>query len=165
VGRNSEFVASGSDCGSIFIWETGTGTLVNILEEADNYVLNAIAPHPSGAPVLASSGIEHVVKLWSPDWSSPRFERESERVAAILARNQSPAAASSIGLPDPFELLGIDMDAALLRLLFGIQPYHSDDEPGFNSDGESGYTSQGEPGFDPYDPNNYDPYGGPYEDY
>ena len=175
VGQNSEFVASGSDCGSMFIWETKTGTLVNILEEADNYVLNAIAAHPSGAPVLASSGIEHVVKLWSPDWSSLRFDRNSERVATILARNQSPATTSSFGLPDPFELLGIDMDAALLQLLFGIQQYrsddeayrsddeaiHSDDEPfyridrepshrsdrvqAYDSDGEPLYGSDGEP--------------------
>ena len=32
LGQQDEFVASGSDCGSLFIWERNTGKLAMLLE-------------------------------------------------------------------------------------------------------------------------------------
>ncbi|XP_031382206.1 DDB1- and CUL4-associated factor 8-like isoform X2 [Punica granatum] len=65
-GPKCEYVVSGSDCGRAFIWNRG-GKLVRVME-ADMHVVNCIEPHPHTA-VLASSGIEHDIKVWTPDAS------------------------------------------------------------------------------------------------
>ncbi|XP_018422515.1 PREDICTED: DDB1- and CUL4-associated factor 6 isoform X2 [Nanorana parkeri] len=61
-GKN--FVISGSDCGHIFIWDRHTAEHLMLLE-ADNHVVNCVQPHPYD-PILASSGIDYNVKVWSP---------------------------------------------------------------------------------------------------
>lgn len=63
-GPKCEYVVSGSDCGRIFIWKKKTGKLVRLME-ADKHVVNCIEPHPF-TPVLASSGIENDIKIWTP---------------------------------------------------------------------------------------------------
>uniref|UniRef100_A0A1J3JYK1 DDB1-and CUL4-associated factor 8 n=1 Tax=Noccaea caerulescens TaxID=107243 RepID=A0A1J3JYK1_NOCCA len=62
-GPRSEYVVSGSDCGRIFIWRKKSGELVRVME-ADRHVVNCIVPHPH-IPVLASSGIESDIKIWT----------------------------------------------------------------------------------------------------
>uniref|UniRef100_A0AC35GUW8 WD and tetratricopeptide repeats protein 1 n=1 Tax=Panagrolaimus sp. PS1159 TaxID=55785 RepID=A0AC35GUW8_9BILA len=64
LGGNDEFIVAGSDCGHMFIWDSGNGNIVKLLK-ADNKILNCAAPHPT-APLIASSGIENVIKFWSP---------------------------------------------------------------------------------------------------
>ncbi|KAM4795849.1 DDB1- and CUL4-associated factor 6 [Rhinophrynus dorsalis] len=61
-GKN--FVMSGSDCGHIFIWDRHTADHLMLLE-ADNHVVNCLQPHPFD-PILASSGIDYNIKIWSP---------------------------------------------------------------------------------------------------
>ncbi|KAG8451111.1 hypothetical protein GDO86_003397 [Hymenochirus boettgeri] len=61
-GKN--FVMSGSDCGHIFIWDRHTADHLMLLE-ADNHVVNCLQPHPYD-PILASSGIDYNIKIWSP---------------------------------------------------------------------------------------------------
>ncbi|XP_041436882.1 uncharacterized protein LOC431965 isoform X6 [Xenopus laevis] len=61
-GKN--FVMSGSDCGHIFIWNRHTADHLMLLE-ADNHVVNCLQPHPYD-PILASSGIDYNIKIWSP---------------------------------------------------------------------------------------------------
>ncbi|XP_012819671.1 DDB1- and CUL4-associated factor 6 isoform X3 [Xenopus tropicalis] len=61
-GKN--FVMSGSDCGHIFIWDRHTANHLMLLE-ADNHVVNCLQPHPYD-PILASSGIDYNIKIWSP---------------------------------------------------------------------------------------------------
>ncbi|XP_075051708.1 DDB1- and CUL4-associated factor 6 isoform X5 [Mixophyes fleayi] len=61
-GKN--FVMSGSDCGHIFIWDRYTTEHLMLLE-ADNHVVNCLQPHPYD-PILASSGIDYNIKIWSP---------------------------------------------------------------------------------------------------
>ncbi|XP_073431674.1 DDB1- and CUL4-associated factor 6 isoform X4 [Dendrobates tinctorius] len=61
-GKN--FVISGSDCGHIFIWDRHTTEHLMLLE-ADNHVVNCLQPHPYD-PILASSGIDYNIKIWSP---------------------------------------------------------------------------------------------------
>ncbi|KAI4318567.1 hypothetical protein MLD38_032253 [Melastoma candidum] len=63
-GPKCEYVVSGSDCGRIFIWNKKDGKLLRVME-ADMHVVNCIEAHPH-APVLASSGIEHDIKVWTP---------------------------------------------------------------------------------------------------
>ncbi|XP_058090863.1 uncharacterized protein LOC131237204 isoform X2 [Magnolia sinica] len=63
-GPNCEYVVSGSDCGRIFIWRKRGGDLLRVME-ADKHVVNCIEPHPH-VPMLASSGIENDIKIWTP---------------------------------------------------------------------------------------------------
>lgn len=59
-----DFILSGSDCGRIFIWSKDTAELVMLLE-GDRHVVNCVQPHPYD-PILATSGIDYDVKLWTP---------------------------------------------------------------------------------------------------
>lgn len=68
-GPNCEYVVSGSDCGRIFIWRKKDGELLRAME-ADRHVVNCIEPHPH-ATVIASSGIEYDIKLWTPNAIEP----------------------------------------------------------------------------------------------
>ncbi|XP_050887221.1 uncharacterized protein LOC127092404 isoform X2 [Lathyrus oleraceus] len=63
-GPNCEYVVSGSDCGRIFTWKKKGGQLIRVME-ADKHVVNCIESHPH-TTVLASSGIEHDIKIWTP---------------------------------------------------------------------------------------------------
>lgn len=69
----NNFVMSGSDCGHIFIWDRHTAEHLMLLE-ADNHVVNCLQPHPYD-PILASSGIDYDIKIWSPLEESPSFNR------------------------------------------------------------------------------------------
>lgn len=80
-GLDDEYVVSGSDCGNVFIWDRKTSDLVNILS-GDSDVVNVVQGtisdcdilivelirlgHPY-EPMLAVSGIENTIKIFSPD--------------------------------------------------------------------------------------------------
>lgn len=69
VGLRGEFVASGSDGGHFFIWDTRSRD-INVkhplfMGYSDTAVVNCIAQHPK-LPLLAVSGIDHDIKLWEP---------------------------------------------------------------------------------------------------
>ncbi|KAK1261274.1 hypothetical protein QJS04_geneDACA001290 [Acorus gramineus] len=68
-GPNCEYVVSGSDCGNIFIWEKRGGELLRVME-ADRRVVNSIESHPH-TTLLASSGIENNIKIWTPNAREP----------------------------------------------------------------------------------------------
>ena len=80
-GRESQYVMSGSDCGRIFIWETSTGRLVQLLQ-GDRHVVNVLEPHPLEPLTFATSGIEDSIKLWGPrsEESTVPSEEEMKRV-------------------------------------------------------------------------------------
>lgn len=91
-GPKSEFVVSGSDCGHVFLWDKETEEIIQYLAGDDNGAINVLEPHPS-LPVLATSGLDHEVKVWSPLAEEPTDlkgikkatkrnlkEREDERV-------------------------------------------------------------------------------------
>ncbi|KAL1106373.1 hypothetical protein V6Z11_D04G199500 [Gossypium hirsutum] len=63
-GPKADYVVSGSDCGHIFIWRKKGGELIRVME-ADKDVVNCIESHPH-TTVLASSGIESDIKIWTP---------------------------------------------------------------------------------------------------
>ena len=81
-GLQDEYVVSGSDSGHLFIWDRKTSQLVNILE-GDSEVVNVVQgnylnlSHANGyltqslghpyEPLLAVSGIDHTIKIFSPD--------------------------------------------------------------------------------------------------
>ncbi|KAK1326476.1 hypothetical protein QJS10_CPA01g00327 [Acorus calamus] len=68
-GPSCEYVVSGSDCGNIFIWEKKGGELLRVME-ADKRIVNCIEPHPH-TTLLASSGIENDIKIWTPNAREP----------------------------------------------------------------------------------------------
>lgn len=80
-GLQDEYVVSGSDSGHVFIWDKKTSELVNILK-GDDDVVNVIqgmfhipSSHLANAltlghpyePLLAVSGIDSTIKIFSPD--------------------------------------------------------------------------------------------------
>ncbi|ETO25637.1 hypothetical protein RFI_11501, partial [Reticulomyxa filosa] len=69
-GRFGEYLCSGSDDGRCYIWERSTGKLVNILPGVDERVVNCVRGHPF-FPVLAMSGIDATVKMWTPNRVAP----------------------------------------------------------------------------------------------
>ena len=86
-GAGSEFVASGSDCGNVFIWDSVTGDVVTVLKDADSYAINCIAPNPHDMTIVATSGIDHDVKVWHPDGVQGNGVDEEE-VARLVRRNE-----------------------------------------------------------------------------
>lgn len=115
-GPKCEYVVSGSDCGRIFIWKKKGGDLVRVME-ADKDVVNCIESHPHTV-VLASSGIEYDIKIWTP--------KATER--AILPTNIQKGST-----PRRFHLFGYgaDEDNGIYFLGDG-----SDDDYGGSSDNE-----------------------------
>ncbi|KAK6107289.1 WD domain G-beta repeat family protein [Brugia pahangi] len=90
-GGRDEYIAAGSDCGSLLIWERKSGALIKGFE-ADMNILNCVQPHPS-ILLLATSGIEHVIRFWEPlheDFKRDSREagRELHRLTALSAANQ-----------------------------------------------------------------------------
>ncbi|CAM9641807.1 unnamed protein product [Laminaria digitata] len=63
-GNGGGYIAAGSDDGRVFIWERASGKLTRAFK-ADDQNVNCVVPHPS-LPILATSGLEDVVRLWSP---------------------------------------------------------------------------------------------------
>ncbi|ELU09524.1 hypothetical protein CAPTEDRAFT_156303 [Capitella teleta] len=64
-GPHSEFIVSGSDCSNIFIWDKETENVVQYFHGDDGGVVNVLEPHPT-CPILATSGLDHDVKVWAP---------------------------------------------------------------------------------------------------
>jgi len=87
LGPDDEFVASGSDCGNIFVWRKD-GTLHNILE-GDSTTVNVIEGHPH-LPLFAASGIDTTVKLFAPVSGPSTFSRmdQAERIVMANASSQ-----------------------------------------------------------------------------
>ena len=59
-----QYIIAGSDDGSFFIWDRYTTNIIQILQ-GDGSIVNCLQPHPSSC-LLATSGIDPVVRLWSP---------------------------------------------------------------------------------------------------
>ena len=64
MGQNGAYVAAGSDDGNVFIWEKKSSKLVRILK-GDSQIVNCIQWNPCRS-LMATSGIEHIVRLWQP---------------------------------------------------------------------------------------------------
>ena len=69
-GTRSEFIVSGSDCGHVFLWDKKTESIVQLLEGDAAGVVNCLEPHPY-YPFLATSGLDHDVKIWTPASNEP----------------------------------------------------------------------------------------------
>ncbi|CAK4030629.1 hypothetical protein DOTSEDRAFT_49827 [Lecanosticta acicola] len=89
-GPDDEYVVSGSDDGNFFIWDRKTSKLVNILE-GDGEVVNVIQGHPY-ENMLAVSGIDHTIKVFSPDARAREVARLGQGVSAHDASSFSSIA-------------------------------------------------------------------------
>ncbi|KAG7379510.1 WD and tetratricopeptide repeats protein [Phytophthora pseudosyringae] len=85
-GKNDAYIIAGSDDGRALVWDKATGELVNAIE-ADADIVNCVQPHPFDA-CLATSGIENVIRLWSPTSGKENTPTEAE-LEDIITRNQS----------------------------------------------------------------------------
>lgn len=63
-GEDGKYIVAGSDDGNLFIFERPSGAVVDVLA-ADKSIVNCVQPHPTLC-LLASSGIDHEIRLWSP---------------------------------------------------------------------------------------------------
>jgi len=81
-GPESEFVVSGSDCGHIFLWESKSGRIRQVMK-GDRDVVNVLEPHPFDL-TLATSGIESDIKIWTPT-SETKFVMTEEIQKVFLA--------------------------------------------------------------------------------
>ena len=76
LGPNYDFVASGSDCGHVFIWRKKDGVLMRVMK-GDKRIVNCVEQHPFEI-IVASSGIDTSIKIWAPgeseDPSSANFD-------------------------------------------------------------------------------------------
>ncbi|KAG8000577.1 DDB1-and CUL4-associated factor 6 [Nibea albiflora] len=119
----NNFVMSGSDCGHIFIWDRHTAEHLMLLE-ADNHVVNCLQPHPYD-PILASSGIDYDIKIWSPLEESPSFNRVLAN--EVITRNELmlEETRNTITVPASF----------MLRMLASLNHIRSDRLEGDRSEG------------------------------
>lgn len=61
---DGQYIVAGSDDGSFFIWDRDTTNIIRVLR-GDDRIVNCLQPHPSTC-LLATSGIDPVIRLWSP---------------------------------------------------------------------------------------------------
>eukprot|EP01032_Pedospumella_encystans_P009583 gene9583-11269_t len=89
MGGRSDYVISGSDCGHIFIWNTNTAEVVQLLKADEVGAINCLAPHPV-LPILATSGLENDAKIWQPSGEHKPIVAGSEKkktLTQLAARN------------------------------------------------------------------------------
>ncbi|KAK2888845.1 hypothetical protein QQF64_029154 [Cirrhinus molitorella] len=119
----NNFVLSGSDCGHIFIWDRHTGKHV-MLMEADNHVVNCLQPHPY-EPLLASSGIDYDIKIWSPMEESPSFNRVLTEEVILRNEQMLEETRNTVTVPASF----------MLRMLASLSHIRTDRFEGDRSEG------------------------------
>ena len=57
------FIVSGSEDGSIWLWDVGTKTILQRVENAHEGVVFSVDPHPD-RPWLVSGGADKTIRLW-----------------------------------------------------------------------------------------------------
>ena len=86
-GPESEYVVSGSDCGHIFFWDREGEDIVHMVEGDVEGVVNCLEPHPN-LPVMATSGLDNQVKIWSPT-RKEKVDRKS--IEQTVMKNADPS--------------------------------------------------------------------------
>uniref|UniRef100_H2ZN13 Anaphase-promoting complex subunit 4 WD40 domain-containing protein n=1 Tax=Ciona savignyi TaxID=51511 RepID=H2ZN13_CIOSA len=103
-GNDGQYIVAGSDDGSFFVWEHDTTNLVRVMR-ADDSIVNCLQPHPRTC-MLATSGIDPIVRLWSPKQiaSDDRAVAETESAAEANQKrmNEDPLEAIEDGLRNGF---------------------------------------------------------------
>ncbi|KAF8785368.1 WD and tetratricopeptide repeats protein 1 like protein [Argiope bruennichi] len=101
-GSSGQFIVAGSDDGSIFIWDRITTNIVRVLR-GDESIVNCLQPHPNTC-LLATSGIDPVVRLWGP---RPEDGSKEDRV---ICDSEDAAVANQRRMnADPLEIMLLNM--------------------------------------------------------
>lgn len=101
-GSNGQFIVAGSDDGSFFIWEKATTNIVRVLR-GDESIVNCLEPHPVTC-MLATSGIDPVVRLWTPQ---PEDGKKNDR--EVINSDDAASANQKRMNADPLEVMLINM--------------------------------------------------------
>ncbi|CAG2057303.1 unnamed protein product [Timema podura] len=103
-GSEGQYIVAGSDDGSFFIWDRKTTNIVRVLK-GDDAIVNCLQPHPSSC-LLATSGIDQVVRLWSP--------RPMLKPGQVQTRDRSGPKPTSLeqGLASWLRMRGLVMDGS-----------------------------------------------------
>lgn len=111
-GSASQYIIAGSDDGSFFIWNRATTNIVRVLR-GDDAIVNCLQPHPSTC-LLATSGIDPVVRLWSP-----RPEDGSRDDREVLDSEDAAVANQKRMNADPLEIMLMNMGYRIPGVLDG----------------------------------------------
>ncbi|XP_033636090.1 WD and tetratricopeptide repeats protein 1-like [Asterias rubens] len=118
-GSNGQFIVAGSDDGSFFVWERKTTNIVRVLR-GDESIVNCLQPHPSSC-LLATSGIDPVVRLWGPKPQDGKAEerciREPDTAATANQRRMNA---------DPLEVMLMNMGYHITGMSDGSDDESSD---------------------------------------
>lgn len=84
-----------SDEGNFYIWDRSTGKIAAVYK-GDSTIVNCVQPHPYLC-LLATSGIDHEISLWSPKLDEMESENRVPYYDTMVVINQQRMQA------DPFE--------------------------------------------------------------
>jgi len=102
LGSDGQYIMAGSDDGKFFIWNRRTSNIEQVLVGDDN-IVNCLQSHPH-APILATSGIDPVVRIWQPlPENGDTNQRQVRDLEAAATSNQRRMNA------DPFETILMGM--------------------------------------------------------
>ncbi|XP_043646358.1 DDB1- and CUL4-associated factor 8 isoform X1 [Drosophila teissieri] len=120
-GPRSEYIVSGSDCGNIFFWDRNTEAIINYMKGDHAGVVNCLEPHP-WMPVLATSGLEHDVKIWTPNGPERKVPDE-DSLKQTLQRNFRRNLVDSVDI----DINGLDLIRGFLQVSEGshLRPRHA----------------------------------------
>ena len=107
---------SGSDCGRIFFWEKRTQQIVNYLKGDERGIVNVLEPHPN-FPILATSGLDNDVKIWSPTADSANSLDDLEEIVRENQRHRDTNRHFSLSSFE-FELLLLLMNRPQNRVFY-----------------------------------------------
>jgi WD40 repeat protein len=108
LGPTSDYIASGSDDNRIFIWHKTSAKLCAILEGHENTV-NTVVGHPT-APILASGGIDSVVKLWGMEGDALTArdkEKKEKHIARIQQKNKKKPVEREVNTRDMMYMIQV----------------------------------------------------------
>ena len=111
LGRGDKLIGAGSDDGRLYVFCSETGHCIRA-SAADGNILNCVQSHPE-LPILATSGIESCVKIWSAAPESCAEEPES--LQEILNENMTASHVGGGG--------GLGLTAARLRQALVDSPH------------------------------------------
>ncbi|XP_044738260.1 WD and tetratricopeptide repeats protein 1-like isoform X3 [Chrysoperla carnea] len=111
IGPTGNYIAAGSDDGVLYIWKRDSCALVTAYH-ADTSIVNCVQPHPSTC-LIATSGIETVVKLWQP-LSDNDIENGKHVVSDIWQAAESNQQRIAM---NPFETMIVNLGYERYRLL------------------------------------------------
>ncbi|KAI5816950.1 WD40-repeat-containing domain protein [Pyronema omphalodes] len=77
-GADENFVLSGSEDSTIYVWKKETGELVEKLA-GHNGIVNCVHWNPVNPYMFASSGDDRTVRIWSRTRATPKFSKGKDR--------------------------------------------------------------------------------------